>query len=340
MRKGRATRWAMARAGVVLLFALGACAVQQEAQRGGQMARVVADTPDFLVVRSGPSDTFASLAAEYLGDPALAPVLEDANDRGPLAGRLLVVPKRPLNPGAVDVDGFQVVPILAYHQFTRGRPKSRMQVTATAFEAQMRYIKDNGYRVITLRDLEGFLAGERPIPRRAVVVTIDDGYRSTYDIAYPILRRMGLRATVFVYTDFIGAGLSLTWAQLREMHESGVIDVQSHSKTHTSLSPNGAEKPGPAYARRIEHEIETPHRILAEKLGAPARHFAYPYGDTSEQAVALLQERSYTVAATVQRGANARFTHPLLLRRNMVYSNHGLRDLRKFLKVFARADLR
>jgi len=195
-------------------MARGACAAQQGVEVSGQSRSVVADTRNFMIIRSGDGDTYASLAAEYLGDPAAAPVLQDINDRRQSPGGLLVVPKRPINPSGVEADGYQVVPILCYHQFTRGRIKNRMQVSSAAFEAQMRYLKDNAYRVITLGELEGFLAGIRPIPKRAVVVTIDDGYRSTYDIAYPILRRLGLRATVFVYTDFVGGGLSLTWDQM------------------------------------------------------------------------------------------------------------------------------
>lgn len=323
-----------------LVLALGACTTPQFTPSTEDRERIVADTPDFMIIRSTQGDSYATLGAQYLGDQALAPVLEDTNGGRLVPGRLLVLPKRPINPFGVKTNGYQVVPILCYHQFSRGNPNNRMQVAAAAFEAQMRYLKDNRFRVITLKELEGFLAGARPIPKRAVVVTIDDGYRSVYDIAYPILRRLGLRATVFVYTDFVGGGLALTWDQMREMRESGVIDIQAHSKSHTSLSPNGEEKPGPAYVKRIEDEIEVPHRIFSEKLGAEARYFAYPYGDTSDEAVALLQKNSYAAAMTVQRGGNSGFMFPLLLRRDMVYSNHGLRDLRRFLKVFASVDLK
>lgn len=340
MRQGQHIRWATRQVSFAVLLVLAACATQQGADVPGPSQSVIADTRDFTIIRSGNGDTYASLAAEYLGDAAAAPVLQDINGRRLSPGGLLVVPKRPINPSGVEANGYQVVPILCYHQFKRGRTKNRMQVSGAAFEAQMRYLKDNAYRVITLGELEGFLNGKRQIPKRAVVVTIDDGYRSTYEIAYPILRRLGLRATLFVYTDFVGGGLSLTWDQMREMRQSGVIDIQSHSKSHTSLSPNGSEKPGSAYSRRVEKEIDIPHRIFAEKFGAANRHFAYPYGDTSEEAITLLQRRSYTLAATVQRGANASFTHPLLLRRNMVYSDHGLKDLRRFLKVFTSANLR
>ena len=59
-----------------------------------------------------------------------------------------------------------------------------------------------------------------------MVITIDDGYESTYRHAFPILKRHGFPATVFVYTDFLGGGDALTWPQLQEMSASGLIDVQ------------------------------------------------------------------------------------------------------------------
>ncbi|MFN3231858.1 MAG: polysaccharide deacetylase family protein [Alphaproteobacteria bacterium] len=298
------------------------------------MKSVVADTSDFMIVRASATDTLGSLAEQYLRDRTLTPVLEDVNGSQISPGQLVILPKRAFKRSAVYTDGYQVVPILCYHQFTNGRPRNRMQVTADAFEAQMRYLIDNGYRVVSLRELEGFLNGSRPLPKRSVVVTIDDGYSSVYDIAFPILKRLGLKATLFVYTDFVGGGLSLSWDKMREMDRSGVIDIQSHSKSHTSMSPNGSERVGPAYIKRIQSEIDVPDGILSDRLGEPIRHFAYPYGDTSDEAVSLLQDENYTIAVTVQRGGNASFTHPLLLRRDMIYSDHTLQDLQKYLSVY------
>ena len=303
-----------------------------------EVPKVVADTSDFVIVRGEAGDTLESLTSQYLKDPTLVPIVEDVNGTGSVVGKLVILPKTPVNPSGVDAGGYQVVPILCYHQFTRGSPRNRMQVSAADFEAQMAYLKQNDYRVITLSELEGFLSGERAIPKRAVVVTIDDGYKSVYEIAYPILERLGLRATLYIYSDF--ANISLSWDRIREMQASGVIDIQSHSKTHTSMSPNGDEKVGPAYVNRIEEEIEVPHRVLTNRVGTPMIHFAYPYGDTSAEAVELLEKYDYITAATVQRGGNASFTHPLLLRRDMVFSDHTIEDLKKFLTVYKKADLK
>ncbi len=342
MQRGYTIAWGakrLAAFGLAVLL-VGCAAQQQRTEITGPLKSVVADTNDFMIVRASATDTFASLAEQYLRDQTLAPVLEDINGRSVTPGQFVILPKRPFNSSAVYPDGYQVVPILCYHQFTNGRPRNRMQVTAGAFEAQMKYLIDNGYRVIPLRDLEGFLNGSKPLPKRAVVITIDDGYRSVYDIAFPILRRLGLTATLFIYTDFVGGGLSLSWDKMREMDRSGVIDIQSHSKSHTSMSLNGSEKPGKAYSDRVGKEVKTPDRILSEKMGEKIRHFAYPYGDTSDTAVSILEGEDYTIAATVQRGGNASYTHPMLLRRDMIYSDHTLNDLKKYLSVYESVSLK
>jgi peptidoglycan/xylan/chitin deacetylase (PgdA/CDA1 family) len=101
-------------------------------------------------------------------------------------------------------EGYQVVPILCYHRFG-ATCRSALCVSETSFRAQLDYLKDNGYRTITLGELYEFITYKRAVPLRSVVITIDDGYRSIYDIAYPLLKEYGFTATMFIYTDFIGA---------------------------------------------------------------------------------------------------------------------------------------
>jgi peptidoglycan/xylan/chitin deacetylase (PgdA/CDA1 family) len=205
----------------------------------------------------------------------------------------------------------------------------------------MEYLKNNNYNVITLADLEGFLKASRPIPPRSIVITVDDGFRSAYDIAYPILKSYGFRATFFIYTDFLGGGRSLTWDAIKEMRASGMIDIQSHSKSHTSFSPaDGEMESNAAYAARIRTELEPPKATLERQLGSPVTQLAYPYGDTSRLAVQLLTERKYSLAVTVERGANASFANPLLLRRDMVFGNVTIEQFQRYLRVYTRADLK
>ena len=303
---------------------------------------IVARTDDFLIVRARTGDTYASLAERFLRDDVLADFVADANGaEPPVPGRLVVVPLKPINASNVFADGYQTVPILCYHQFSNGRSTDRMIMPRASFVAQMEYLKNNNYNVITLTDLEGFLKASRPIPPRSVVITVDDGFRSAYDIAYPVLKTYGFRATFFIYSDFLGGGRSLTWAAINEMRASGMIDIQSHSKSHTSFSPeDGETEQNAAYVARLRTEIDPPQTMLERQLGAPVRRLAYPYGDTSRLAVRLLGERNYSIAVTVERGANASFAPPLMLRRDMVFGDATMAEFQRYLRVFTRADLK
>ena len=94
-----------------------------------------------------------------------------------------MIPLRVRNPTGVHANGYQTVPILCYHRF--GNRWGKLAVTPAAFEAQMEYLARNGYSVISLKQLARFLDGKEALPPKSVVITIDDGYRSTYDIAFP-----------------------------------------------------------------------------------------------------------------------------------------------------------
>jgi peptidoglycan/xylan/chitin deacetylase (PgdA/CDA1 family) len=133
----------------------------------------------------------------------------------------------------------------------------------------------------------------------------------------------------------------LTWAAINEMRASGMIDIQSHSKSHASFTPaDGETETTAAYAARLRAEIDPPQAALERQLGEPVRGFAYPYGDTSRLAVRFLDERKYTLAVTVERGPNASFSPPLLLRRDMVYGDATMADFQRYLRVYTRADLK
>ena len=303
------------------------------------LSAMLAQTEDFIIVSARVGDTYASLARTYLGDAAFADILADANAAHAVeTGRPVIVPLKTGNASGVFVDGYQTVPILCYHQFTTGRSTDLMVMPRDSFAQQMDYLKSNNYHVISLADLQGFLAASTRIPPRSVVLTFDDGFRSTYDIAYPILKSYGFKATFFIYTDFVGAGRALTWTQINELRASGIIDIQSHSKTHTSFSPHPGESP--AYGARLTAEIDQPQAIFQRQLNERVRMFAYPYGDSSQLAVKMLRDRFYGLAVTVTRGANASFSDPLMLKRDMVYSNATMQDFQKYLRVYSRVNLK
>src|SRR5262249_51914481 len=150
------------------------------------------------------------------------------------------------------------------------------------------YLARNGYTVVPLRRLLSFLQGKDPLPAKTVAITIDDGYRSTYEIAYPILRKHGFPATVFLYTDFVGAPDAMSWAQMREMVASGLIEIQPHSKSHANLTLRLRGETEVRYKERVKREVEKPIALLRDRLGTASFAYAYPYGDVNDWVASLL----------------------------------------------------
>jgi len=301
--------------------------------------RVVARNERFVIYKPHGGDTLRSIAQDYLGNADRYWEIADFN--GVTAAepdQMLVIPLRAGNPIGVFANGYQTVPILAYHRF--GQRESKMEVSVADFAAQLNYLAQNDYRVVRLQDMEDFLAGRLALPKRAVVITVDDGYASTYKYAFPLLKQHGFPATVFVYTDFIGASDALTWPQMREMVASGLIDIQAHSKTHANLSYRLPGESDERYRERLDAEARVPRDVLLRGLQAKVDMFAYPYGDTTDALVDVLRKRDYRVAVTVNPGGNAFFADPLLLRRSMILGDQDLETFKAKLQTYRQMDPR
>ena len=297
---------------------------------------VIARSSDFIVVSAGSKDTLRTLAAVYLGDESLHGVIADFNGVSRVrAGQELVIPLRPANRAAVYPNGYRVVPILTYHRFVPKKQRcDKLAVNAHSFAKQLAYLRDNNYTVIDFSQLADFFDGKAAIPSKSVILTIDDGYRSAYDVAYPILRKYRQKTTIFVYTDFIGAGAGLTWKQMKEMVASGLIDIQPHSITHSDLTIRFSGESDKAYKKRIREELGYPAREIKRRLGLPIHTFSYPYGAENDAVMAAAKATGYRLATTVTRGSNPSFAHPFVLRRSQVYCGDDIRTFAKRLEVF------
>jgi peptidoglycan/xylan/chitin deacetylase (PgdA/CDA1 family) len=296
------------------------------------------ESDDFVVVLAKAGDTAESLAQRHLGDRTKAWMIEDYNGAASFtAGREVVVPKRAWNPSGVEPRGYQLVPILCYHNLgpqTRGR----LVMSASAFEEQMRYLKREGYHVITLRQFLEFTALRRQLPRKTVVLTFDDGWRSFKEFAYPILKELGYPATLFIYTDFIGARIALSWAELKELAQEG-FDVQAHSKTHEDMRRKPTESED-EYTRRMQAELVQPMALFQQRVGQPPRILAYPYGAHDEGVVKRVREAGYIAALDVRRQGNPSFTPALTIHRAQIYSEMSLDDFIRNLTVFSEETIR
>jgi peptidoglycan/xylan/chitin deacetylase (PgdA/CDA1 family) len=179
--------------------------------------------------------------------------------------------------------------ILIYHRVAGGTD-SDIDLPAALFDAQMGHIRER----YTPIPLDAVLDSAPPPPtdgRDLVAVTFDDGYRELYDHVMPVLERHRIPATVYVATRYVdeqrafdfGAyartgnrPMPLTWAQLREMAATGLIAVGGHTHNHVNLTETDTATAG--------EELRVCRTLIEERLGRPARHFAYPWGAFNAQA--------------------------------------------------------
>ncbi len=158
------------------------------------------------------------------------------------------------------------VPVLMYHKVGDETDNDAV-IKEDLFRAQMQYLKDNDYHPITLDQLADYLEKGTELPVRPVVLTFDDGYRDTYTIVYPLLKKLGFVATVFINPAEMGE--RLTWEQVREMKEGGMI-IASHGYNHLEMDSLSEEKQ--------RNNIKNAQEALKSKLGIDNKWFCYPYG--------------------------------------------------------------
>jgi peptidoglycan/xylan/chitin deacetylase (PgdA/CDA1 family) len=208
--------------------------------------------------------------------------------------------------------------ILYYHSVSDDPVRS--SVSPAVFAAQMEFLRAR-YQVLGLSDVVQRLARREPLPARAVVITLDDGFRDNYEQAFPILARAGVTATVFLTASYIGTEQlptltrtdfvprPLDWVQVKEMRAHG-IDFGSHTMTHPMLCQLPL-----ADAHR---EIAESRRVIEDRLGAPVSLFCYPRGDFNDAVKGLVQQEGYVAACTTLPGTNGWRTDRFALRRTYI----------------------
>ncbi len=284
---------------------------------------------DYAIIIAEPSDSYESLAESYFGDRKLSYLISEFNNDAPVvAGKDVVIPLKPVNPGGLTADGYQTVPVLCYHKFSPKVSTNKIDVSAETFDRQMAFLKNNGYKVITLKQLYDFVDYKQRLPKKSVLITIDDGWKTVSTIAYPILKKYGFSAVLFVYTELMKSkpsSVALSWDEVKAMAESGVIEIESHTVSHSDLTKISDEK--------IIKELKESQRIINMKVGKSPQFLAYPYGNFNEKVVAAMKDLGYRAGFTVIRGSNAFFYNKFSLSRSMVYNSEKMGDFAKLLET-------
>jgi len=178
-----------------------------------------------------------------------------------------------------------VFPILMYHSIDYNDKETKLSVTPEAFRRQMEFLHKNNYNVVGLDKAIKYISGEEKAPPKTVAITFDDGLLNNYEYAYPVLKEYGLPAAIFVIIKQVGQPGWLTWGQIKEMSDSGVITIGSHTVSHAWLPDTDDEK--------IMHELTGSKAILEEKTGKSVDFLAYPIGAHDERVKKAVKEAGY-----------------------------------------------
>ncbi|HEY3268849.1 MAG TPA: polysaccharide deacetylase family protein [Armatimonadota bacterium] len=198
--------------------------------------------------------------------------------------------------GRMWLNGSEDVAVLMYHDVVP-RKQVWFDVTNREFEAQMASLKEAGANVAKLEDVVAHFRDGTPLPPKTVVLTFDDNTVGIYENAFPIMRKYGFPSTQFVHTAYVGVQTEkghCSWDQLKEMEDSGLVDVESHTVNHPPdiriLSDDEARA-----------ELVDSKAAIEEHLGHPVRFLAYTEGNADERIAAMVKEAGYEAAFNEQR---------------------------------------
>src|SRR6266516_7253291 len=216
--------------------------------------------------------------------------------------------------------------IFCYHLLVDKVRYPGTEITPAAFEAQMKELKDRGITVIPMQDLLAWKRGEKNIPPRCAVITFDDGWKSQYEVAWPIMKKFGYTFTMFIYTEGVagaslGGGQAITWEMLADMRDNG-IEIEAHTATHQDLREGhtimvmeqGGKRTkkkltGAEYEQWVQKEVVGCKQLLEQRLGIRINCFAVPFGTYNEHVKEIARNAGYEAMFTVY-GQPITYTSP------------------------------
>ena len=257
--------------------------------------------------------------------------------------------------------------VLSYHEVADPARALVPQyaVTPTDFVRQMDWLRNRGYHFVSVSDVLAGREGRKPLPDKAVLITFDDGYHSVYEHAWPVLKMFRIPAVINVVgswleekgtVDFDGKQLSrgqlLSWKELRELSQSGLVEIGSHSfDLHRGVpgNPQGNMQPATTtrrylpderrhedeatYRRRVEADLERNNALIRRHTGKSPRVIAWPYGRYNKTTREIAERLGMPFGLTLDDGANMHDTPLWGLRRILVERGMALWDLEREITI-------
>lgn len=218
------------------------------------------------------------------------------------------------------------VPILTYHVLNPSTPSS-MTITPDRFESQIKWLKENGFTIIPLKQLVSYLQGKNvSLPEKPIVITADDGWKSVYTYMYPIARRYKVPITLFIYPSTISHGKNaLTWEQVKELMKSGLFDIQSHTLTHENFKLAQKRLSSANYEKLVHRELFNSKKILENQLGIQVDLLAWPFGIYDAYLERQAAKAGYQMAFTIDYRSASRIYRPEAQPRYMIVESQNLK---------------
>ena len=197
-------------------------------------------------------------------------------------------------PTPIPLVGFCLnIPVLLYHHVQPQaqaveKGQTSLSVDNGVFDQQIAYLISSGYTTITAKTLVDALRNKTQLPPKSILVTLDDGYKDNFDYAYPIVQKYRIKVNLLIPTGLLGGSNYMSWDQLREMKNSGLIYLIDHSWSHYSVNYGSADK--------IKYEINTARQQLQDNTGQTVDIFGYPYGEFNDLDVSILQQEGFVGA--------------------------------------------
>ncbi len=229
----------------------------------------------------------------------------------------------PVTVGTTPTKGVRL-PIVMYHGLLPDTARQGDFVIDPAlFESDLAYLKKAGYETVTVADLLAYVHEGASLPEKAIMLTFDDGYYNNYLYAFPLLKQYGMQmvlspigaATTF-YNDNPKeqnheAYSHVTWAQLREMAESGLVEIQSHSYDLHQNKAGGRKGAGKlknettaAYQAVLRQDLTAANELLAGEVGVQPTAFVYPFGESHKEARPVLEALGFEATFSCESRVN------------------------------------
>ena len=206
--------------------------------------------------------------------------------------------------------------VLMYHRFNQ-TDLSSTNINTDEFIKQMNFLKENNYTVIPLSSFVSFFEKKEKLPYKTVFITIDDGYKSVYQHAYPILKSFKFPFSVFLSTNFVSNDNNsdfMSWKMIKEMHLDNV-EIFNHTSDHESLLDKNKEE--------IIESILNAQEEIKKNLDILPSIFSYPYGENSIKTKFILKNIGFKLAFTQNSGPISIYSDPYFLPRFPINSEFG-----------------